>query len=153
MSFYITYKKQHKIISIGTSGWPMVEIIEIRREHQSKVWGFQKELEAVNRCVRNLRVVRVPRNYPHTCVYDTYWYIFKKLGKHQSKNLMMVRFFLIKKITDLKSKAWVSPQKNYGAYLGLLHMVSTWFLRVCRQCSSRSTIFTMFFVKFKKVFI
>jgi len=86
----------------------MVEIIEIRREHQSKVWGFQKELEDVNWCVRNLRVMRVPRKYPHTCMYDTYWYIFKKMGKHQSKNLMMGRFFLKKNLqTSSQKHGWV----------------------------------------------
>ena len=49
--------------------WAMVEIIQIRHEHKSKYFNFQIELEPVNRSIRKLQVMFIPRN---TQSLDTY---------------------------------------------------------------------------------
>ena len=124
--------------------------------HRNTTWTSIQSLR-VPEGVRSCKLVRSkPTGHARSPKIPTHVYVwhlliyFKKNGKTSIQKSHDGSIFLKKKFTDLKSKAWVSPQKNYGTYLGLLHMVSTWFLRVCRQCASRSTIFTMFFVKFKK---
>ena len=72
---------------------------------------------------------------------NIYGYICQIWRKHQSSAFMIGQFFLKKKFTDLKPKAWVSPKKVYGSFLGPLPMVSTRFLRVCRRWQREIAMF------------
>ena len=79
---------------------------------------------------------------------SSYRYICQIWRKHQSSAFMIGQFFFKKNCTDLKPKAWVSPKKVYGSFLGPLPMVSTRFLRVCRRWQRE---IAMFFFKLKKL--
>ena len=100
-------------ISYRNRNFNMVEIIQIRHEHQSSKLGFQKELGALNWCVRKLRVTRSAQNTHYIQIYYIYIYFHKKLKKHQSSAFFKYIFLKKIKIFRFIPRSYINTGKLY----------------------------------------